>query len=317
MAIRATISVRQVQASTTAIKAEAQTTYQKSNATGIWVDPDSDNRMLKEEIPLGDVLFNVMTKPLVDIATILELAAIDYSKPATPELLSVADNFIKVITYDRYINDAFALDDASLIDKDYYGSKGNVANMLDVMGVASSKSFTTDAYTIGDVVEVVTSYVKTFNDSISLIDTGLSPLNTFVLNTRQLNAGNLAFHVYRGNDQVDILGIADLPAVAAGKQFTDSLSTLASAFSDADSYSLSKGLPDDTVGCTDVFSYTGIFYYSKDFSNTVSIDGELTSRFTKNLQESSDIFSLSDTINVQRVTGGVMNATPLNRIQFN
>ena len=317
MAIRATISLKQVQASTSAIKVEAQTTYQHSNATGIWVDPDTNNRFVYDSLPLGDVLFNVMTKDLVDVATILELAAIDYTKPATPDLLSVADNFIKVITYDRYVNDAFALDDASLIDKDYYGSKGNVANMLDVMGVSYDKHFTADTYTIGDVVEVVTSYVKTFNDSISLIDTGLSPLNTFVLNTRQLNAGNLAFHVYRGNDQVDILGIADLPAVAAGKQFTDSLSSLASAFSDTDSYSLGKGIPDDTIGCTDVFTYTGIFYYSKDFSNTVGIDDDYTNSLTKNLQESADIFNLSDTINVQRVTGGVLNAAPLNRVNFN
>ena len=317
MALRATISLVNTQASVSVERVTAQTQYELTSATDIWIDPDSNNRMPKDTLPLGDVLINVMVKPLVDVATILELSAIDYSKPATPELLSVADNFIKVMTYDRYINDAFALDDASLIDKDYYGSKGNVANMIDVMGVASSKTFTTDAYTIGDVVEVVTSYVKTFNDNISLIDTGISPLNTFVLNTRQLNAGNLAFHVYRGNDQVDTFGIADLPAVAAGKQFTDSLSSLASAFSDADSYSLDKGLPDDTIGCTDVFSYTGIFYYSKDFSNTVSIDGELISSFSKNLQESSDIFNLSDTINVQRVTGGVLNAISLNRVKFN
>ena len=317
MPLRASIPVAALQASISSAKATAGITYELTNATEIWADPDSDNRMPKDTLPLGDVLINVMVKPLVDAATMLDLSAIDYSKPATPELLSVADNFIKVITYDRYINDAFALDYASLIDKDYYGSKSNVANMLDVTGVASSKTFTTDAYTIGDVAEVVTSYVKTFNDNISLVDTGVSPLNTFVLNTRQLNAGNLAFHVYKGNDQVDTFGIADLPAVAAEKQFTDSLSSLASAFSDADSYSLDKGLPDDTIGCTDVFSYTGIFYYSKDFSNAVSIDGELISSFSKNLQESSDIFNLSDIINVQRVTGGVLNAIPLNRVKFN
>jgi len=72
VAIRATISLKQVQASTSVIKVEAQTQYENSNATEIWIDPDSNNRFVKDEIPLSEVLINVFSKVLEDTATVTE-----------------------------------------------------------------------------------------------------------------------------------------------------------------------------------------------------------------------------------------------------
>lgn len=310
MAVRATIT-----SINAASSVKASISYVKPEADA-YINNQSDNQWFYENTLLSELTVLVLTKPLEETITAVEEFNKHLTLPKTESPISVLDSFVKVMTYDRYIDDAFTLDDASLIDKDYYGNKGNIATLLEVMGISYNKPFTTDTYTVSDVVDVVTTYSKAFNDSISLIDTGTSPLSSFALNTRQLNAGNASFRIYRGNDQVDIFGIVDLPAVTAGKQFTDNLSTLPSAFSDNDIYNLDKGVS-DSIGCTDVFTYTGVFFYTRDYNDPVNIDELLSSSFSKVLQESSDTFSISDTINVQNVTGGVMNAIPLNRIQFN
>ena len=311
MSVRATITsingASSVKASISYVKPEADA----------HINNISKNQWFYENTLLSELTVLVITKPLEETINAVDDFNQHLTLPKTETPISVLDTFVKVITYDRYINDAFTLDDASLIDKDYYGNKGNIATLLEVMGISYNKPFSTDTYTVSDVVTVAAEYIRTFNDSIGLLDTGTSPLSSYTLNSQQLNTGNQSFRIYRGNDQVDDFGIDDLPAVTAGKQFNDNLSTLATAFSDTDTYSLDKNIQTDSIGCTDVFTYTGVFYYTRDYNDPLGIDELLSSNFSKVLQESSDIVSISDTINVQSVTGGVMNAIPLNRIKFN
>ena len=62
MAIRASISYASLQASVSSAKPAASITYELASATGIWTDPDSKNRFVRDELPLSDVRFNLVEK---------------------------------------------------------------------------------------------------------------------------------------------------------------------------------------------------------------------------------------------------------------
>ena len=68
--IRATISIVAIQPSVSSELVTAQTTYQLSNATEIWTDPDSKNRMIRDEVTLSEVHFSVISKITADSAAI-------------------------------------------------------------------------------------------------------------------------------------------------------------------------------------------------------------------------------------------------------
>ena len=120
-------------------------------------------------ILLSEVLVKVINKPLTESISLAELTELHYSKIPSAETVSVVETFAKVVTWHRTPTDAFTLDDAATIDKDYYGNKGNVATILDILGVDLSKP-ATDSYTVGDVIVVAISFVQTVNDSVSTGD---------------------------------------------------------------------------------------------------------------------------------------------------
>ena len=201
MAIRATISLRQVQASTSVIKVEAQTTYQNSNATGIWVDPDSNNRFVYDAVPLADVFVNVVSKVLTDTAIISEQYSSDFTKVSSPDLCTLLDAFVKVVSYQRDFSDAFTLDDISQIDKDFFGNKGNIFGVTDVIGLTQNKVLT-DSYTFSDVINVALTFYRNWTDSFGLVEGGYAEFykvleDTFTLDDSALV--NKEFYGDKGN----------------------------------------------------------------------------------------------------------------------
>jgi hypothetical protein len=169
VAIRATISLVKVEAATSIIKVETQTTYENSNATEIWIDPDSNNRMFTEELPLSDVTIRVVNKVLADNSTITDLYASHFTKGTIVESVSVADTFARVVAYNRDFTDAFTLDDLSQIDKDFYGNKGNIFAFTDIIGLTNNKNLT-DSYSFSDVIEIAMAYSRIFTDPFTFND---------------------------------------------------------------------------------------------------------------------------------------------------
>jgi hypothetical protein len=351
--------------------------YTKPEATGItyvkpeaiaYLDNTSINQWKYEEIPLTDLYVSVITKPLTETISILEEFNKNLSIP-TVETVTILETFLKVTTFDRYINDAFTLDDVALIDKDYYGNKGNVATLLEVIGLSYTKPFTGDTCTVSDVVDVVMTFIQTLNesllatdiyniasninkvetltitelytpqfnanktetstlsdssyfeflkniyDTLLLIDSESNPLGTFVLNSRVINTSSSAFNVEKGNDQADSFAVSDSTDVSAGKQFTDPLSTSPSAFSDVDIFSLLKST-NDSIGFTELLTFVWAARYFT-YADTATITEDLGNHLSKILQGSGEVVNINDTIDVKRVTGGVINVIPLNRVRLN
>ena len=279
----------------------ADVSYIRADAE-IVLEYDSKNREFYFTVPLADAHEFAIVKPaLSDVFALLDVAALHPLK-SPGHSVTVSDTASKVLA--KYIADGFAVDDGVLIDKDYTGTKGNVATMLDVLGL-SYGHVVADSYSMSDVLVQVWSYARNFTDAIVLTDTEVNPLGTLILNTSMLNASNSQFSVYKGNDQVDTFGISDTAALTPGKNFTDAFT-----FSDTDNYSLGKGAS-DSIGCTD-----SIFLSLASYYDSLSLSEVLADHFSKN---SSDTATVSDIINLSQVSGGVLNASgiPLNSVRLN
>ena len=163
---RATVNLIRMQSKvsfTTVKAATVSTARMESLATRL---DDSINDWFYDSAVLSEVLISVVSKPLADSVAINELYAPAYSKIST-DVAQVADTFAKVVTWDRFLTDAFTLDDAAQVDKDYYGNKGNVTQMLDFLNIQLTTGYA-DSYTVSEVLAIVMAYNK--SDSVSVGD---------------------------------------------------------------------------------------------------------------------------------------------------
>jgi len=276
-------------------KISADVSYINANAE-ILLDYDSKNREFSYSVPLTDSHEFVILKPgLSDVFALLDVAAVHPSKIPL-DSVTISDTAYRVLT--KALADGFALDDTALIDKDYIGTKGNVATMSDILGLLYGHPVA-DSCSMSDVVAQAWDYVRTFNDSIVLVDSESNPLGTFVLNTSPLNASDSQFELYKGNDQVDVLGpISEAIALTPGKNVTDAFT-----FSDTDSYSLGKGL-------SDTISFTDYLYIDfKTLTDSLSLSDTFVSHYYDNTTIVDNAATVSDSIDLTKISGGVLNAS--------
>jgi hypothetical protein len=296
MAIRATVSIQSIQAQTATELVQAQTDYQLSVASEIWTDPDSKNRMISDIIPLADVQFYVLHKKLTDTANLVEFEKWSFEKYST-ETVALVESFARVVTYNRKFTDTFTLDDLSQIDKDFYGNKGNVTFMTDIVGLAHEKILA-DSYSVSDVIVNVITYLRKFtdtvgttdkvthqfikniNDAFTLDDTALinkdfygNKGNIFTFNDLLGNAfkKNLAdsithldnISVLQELTKADNVAISDKYETTINKAIADAFTLDDTALIDKDFY----GAKGNVFGFSDVLSYTT----SKEIADSLAL----------------------------------------------
>ena len=212
MSIRASISITKIQASVATEQITASTSYIKSTATDIWVDPDSKNKTVREEIPLSEVLVVAYTKPLDDGYTVTEFAELHITKSAE-DSLATSDEFSKVVEFTRNFNDqvlphdvkggtafsTFGLNESTLnkpvssnvaigIDSISMDTMG----VSDVPGVIVSKPLF-DSFALDDSALINRDFTGNKGNVMSVVDqvdisiysmsvVGTSPLNTITFN---------------------------------------------------------------------------------------------------------------------------------------
>ena len=308
MALRASISLTNLQASTTAARVTAQTTYQLGAATGIWTDPDSKNRVILDEYLLSEVHFTLLEKNVSDSYTFSDSEQKHVGKGFTTDSVSFTETFVNQIAYHRKFNDAFTLDDLSQIDKDFYGNKGNIFAFTDILGLTYEKNLT-DNYTVGDFVAAAVN--KVAQDSFSFTDTSYSTFSKVVNDAFTLDDSALIDKDFYGN-RGNVLGVADIfvRAVDYKRRFPGNLplgsNLLNSNSLDASSTPdtrvivedkatvLSKKSFNETLGFID----SEYFSYSKNSSDTVFF----AETDYKNIEKAlPDSFSFSDIQGVQLV----------------
>ena len=274
----------------------------------IVLDYDSKNREFYFSVPLADSHEFAIVKPaLSDVFALLDVAAVHPSKVPS-DSVTVSDTAYRVLA--KALADGFALDDSALIDKDYVGTKGNVATMSDILGLLYGHPVA-DSYSMSDAVTQVWNYARNFNDIIVLKDSESNPLGTFVLNTSPLNASDSQFELLKGNDQADALGpVSDAIALTPGKNLTDAFT-----FSDTDHYSLGQGLS-DTISCTDY-----LYIDFKTLTDSLSLADTLVYHYYDDIGIvlPEHAATVSDSIDVSHNSGALLNGAgiPLNSVLLN
>ena len=315
MAIRASISYASLQASVSSAKPAASITYELSQATGIWTDPDSKNRMVKDEFPLADVRFNLVEKNLTESIPLVDVSAYDFNA-LKEDSFTFADTFARVVAYKRHFTDAFTLDDMAAIDKDFYGNKGNIFAFTDIIGLTHNKNLTDD-YTVSDVVSVVTTFKRNFTDNVTPGDTSYLDISKisdddFVFADSQAKASSKATtDIFSFSDipsvgtylpKADDFSLSDMYLTAITKHVTDAF-VLDDATQVNKDYSGNKG---NLVAFTDVLSR--VLQYKRAFSETLTFTDVPALGLQKKV---SDMFSVYDE------KPNPLNASTLNAQSFN
>ena len=321
MALRASISVELLQASVSSVKANASITYELAHATGIWTDPDSNNRIVGDEYALSDVRFNLVGKNLTDTYTLDDLKRIGYNKPLS-DATTIADEFIRTVAYKRSFNDAFTLDDLAAIDKDFYGNKGNIFAFTDIVGLTYNKNLT-DSYTVSDVIAVVVHFVRNIEDTSVLTDAIGVDYSKVTADSYSLS-DRPALH--SSKSESDSYSLSDVQALYNTLSKTDSVST-----SDTSVMSLSKiisdafTLDDNALVNKDFYGYKGnvvgftdilvrVVFYQRGFSDVTSVTDTPALHTSRALYDSFKVFDdpvPTAEINTQAINTNIINGQAL------
>jgi hypothetical protein len=318
--LRAVVTVQKAQVTTNYVKDEAVTSYQKSEAIATRSD-FSINQWYYEDtgVVLSELHVTFVNKNLSETLTLSEAPALAFNK-STTETLSLLETFAKVVTWNKNFTDAFTLDDAAQIDKDYYGVKGNVAFMLDVIGLSTAK-IATDSVTVGDVYNAAVSKVVTEN--LSLIETQAKAFNS--PKTDSFSATDL-FSMARGLNKSDSISFSDSRYAALSKIVNESVTMsevvgIGTGIPITESFSMSDSIISEiNKVIADAFTLDDSALIDKDYygnkGNICTVSDVIALAITY-VRGYSDSISTSDSASIANISGKVLNGASFNRITLN
>jgi len=318
--LRAIVTIEKAQVTTSYVKDEAVISYQKSEAIASRSD-FSINQWYYEDtgVVLSELHVTLVNKNLTETLTLSEAPTLGLGIGKS-ETLSLLETFARVVTWNKSFTDAFTLDDAAQIDKDYYGTKGNVTFMLDVIGLSTAK-IATDSVTVGDVYNAAVNKVVTEN--LSLIETQAKSFNSSKTDSFSIVEN---FSVGRGLNKTDSFSFSDTHYATLSKIVTDSMSmtevvgigtgiplTNSFTFSDSIISEINKVI-------TDAFTLDDSALIDRDYygnkGNICTVSDVILLAITW-VRGYSDSISIGDSANIANISGKVLNGASFNRITLN
>ena len=324
--LRAVVTIQKAQVTTNYVKSEAVTSYQRAEAIASRNDfsinqwfYDSSAASSPTGVLLTELFVTVLLKNVAESVELTETSILGLGIGKS-ETLSLVETFAKVVLFERSFTDAFTLDDAAQIDKDYYGVKGNVAFMLDVLGINLNRP-ETDSYTVGDVYSAAVN--KIVSENLSLIESQIKSSNLgktdsfSIPETINLSPSLVKSDSYSFSDTyyatlskivTDSMTITEVIGIGTGIPITESFSISDSIISEinkviADAFTLD----DSTLIDKD-------YYGNKGNICTVSDVIALAITWVRGY---SDSISTSDSANIANISGKVLNGASFNSITLN
>jgi transcriptional regulator with PAS, ATPase and Fis domain len=318
--LRAVVTIEKAQVTTSYVKKEAVASYQKSEAIASRSD-FSMNQWYYEDtgVVLSELHVTVLLKNIAESVELAEASVLAFNK-STTETLSLLETFAKAIIWNRSFTDAFTLDDAAQIDKDYYGVKGNVAFMLDVIGLSTAK-IATETITVGDVYTAAVNKVVTEN--LSLIETQVKTFNS--PKTDSFSATDL-FSMARGLNKSDSVSFSDTYYAALNKIVTDSMTMtevvgIGTGIPITESFSISDSIISEiNKVIADAFTLDDSALIDKDYygnKGNICTVSDVIAIAISYVRGYSDSISTSDSASIANISGKVLNGASFNRITLN
>jgi hypothetical protein len=324
--LRAIVTIEKAQVTASYVKDEAVTSYQKAEAIASRTDfsinqwfYDSSASSFPTAVLLSDVFVTVLNKNVAESVELAEASTLAFNKPVT-ETLSLLETFAKVVTFNRSFTDAFTLDDAAQIDKDYYGVKGNVAFMLDVIGLSAAK-VATDTVTVGDVYTAAID--KIVADNLSLIETQAKTFNSSKTDSFSIAE---TFSVGRGLNKTDSISFSDTHYATLSKIVTDSMTMtevvgIGTGIPITESFSISDSIISEiNKVIADAFTLDDSALIDKDYygnKGNICTVSDVIALAISYVRGYSDSISTSDSANIANISGKVFNGASFNRITLN
>jgi hypothetical protein len=304
------------------------------------------SKISDDDFVFADSQAKASSKATTDIFSFSDIPSVGTYLPKSDDF-SLSEMYLTAIT--KHVTDAFVLDDATQVNKDYSGNKGNLVAFTDVLSrtVNFNRAFA-DNQTLIDVA--AKGFSKTFIDTINVYDDlGVtSGLNTTALNTKALNgkgnapigAGGTTIGV--SPNRYELLGFADLLAQNFTKGATEALSLYDTTsmhirtdkgellpLADVMSSDVSK-VANDLCTVSDSANVAA----EKTFSDACNIHDILATTISKNITDAftlddsalvnkdfygnkGNIVGIDDVVTVTRVARRLLNGASLNRTQIN
>jgi hypothetical protein len=163
----ATLTVQQLVAQCSYIKPSASISYPKNEAIA-YINENSKNKWIYEEIPLSDLFVNYVNKSIFDETELVDhfTNAFGLTKEDSTEFI---ENFSRVAHFRRNFEHAFTLDDSALIDKDFYGNKGNIFDFDDIYAASLGKGVSDD-FSLGEEFARVVQFYREFSHSVEFTE---------------------------------------------------------------------------------------------------------------------------------------------------
>ena len=216
--------------------------------------------------------------------------------------------------------DAFALDDSALVDKDFFGSKGNVLGLSEIFvravdyirihsdSIAISDSSVVepllqkeDSVSFSEVVLIGWFYERVLYDFVRVHDIIPSTLGANSFNSTTLNTDETNIRTFIDPGVVDSLGFSELQVSSVNKILTDTFALDDSTLVDKDFYG-NKG---------NVFTFSEVFSmavgFERGFEDSYNFLDVYAFNFSKSLEDSSTVTD----INVFTFDKGVSDAYSL------
>ena len=319
--IRAIVTIEKARATTSYVKSEVVASHQRTEAIASRSD-FSLNQWYYEDtgVVLSELHVTFLNKNVAESVELSESYISAYSKPTT-ETLSLLETFAKVVTWNKIFTDAFTLDDAAQIDKDYYGNKGNVAFMLDVLGINLNRS-ETDSYTVGDIYTAAVNKVVTEN--LTLLETQAKSFNK-PLETDSFSATDL-FSMSHGLNKSHSVSFSDTHYAALSKIVNNSVAMteviwIGTGIPIPDSFTFSDSIiPEINKVITDAFTLDDSALIDKDYYGTkgnICTVSDVIALAISYVRGYSNSISTSDSANIANISGKVLNGASFNRITLN
>ena len=248
-------------------------------------------------------------------------------------------------TFNKIVSDAFVLDDAALIDKDYYGNKGNVVGLNEVFVRAVdykrdlSGSTTINSEVLGSnslgaqstpetrVLVQDVSIVRTgknVDDSVGFSDSNRFNIAKFISDAFALDDAAMINKDYSGS-KGNVFSLSEVLASAVAKVLGDSFS-----FSDSEYRSFTKNYSNDSVTFTELHRKNS----NKGLSDSFAFSEVYGVQLTKNVVDAfalddsalidkdyfgnkGNIVGISDQVTVEYFYGGLIGQRPLNTMSLN
>ena len=246
---------------------ETRVNYQAVNATGVLLDPYSNNRYLRDDqVSFTDALSFDGTKPLTDAVAVADLSVISLTRPA-------ADSFgvydIAALTVQFYRNFA---DQVGFIDAPIFvvgKAAFDVVAPTELLAVALDKPLQ-DTYSIADSLERVVDYNRAFTDFVAVDDN--ATVGGVEKDTQAVKVNIVAMaeeHLYSfGKALSDVATVSDSLANDFARPVVDSAIII-----DLAALQVTTGA-NDTITPTDNLART--VAYSREFADFVSMDDNAT-----------------------------------------